>query len=131
MVNDDVFIKLNEAIKSGNQEEIDRVKREILLSTRDTTYDENFINSIKGKTLHSNLKKVIEGVELSRHDYMKFISSMMTHIIIESDKNNTNIKDYGIIDLYITLGKMINEESEAIDEAKELISSRYSKFILG
>ena len=44
----DYFDELNEAIKSGDQKEIDRIKRKILLNTRDESIDRNFIEEIKG-----------------------------------------------------------------------------------
>lgn len=127
-----LFEKLNEAVASGNQEEIDRIKREILLGGRDTSIDENFMKSIEGKALYKNVRSLIkEGVEKSKYDYAKIVSSLITHAIIESEKSGKSYNDYGINEMYVVLGKLISGDEDAINETKNFISSRYSEFILG
>lgn len=127
-----LFEKLNEAVASGNQEEIDRIKKEILLGGRDTSIDENFMKSIEGKALYKNVRSLIkEGVEKSKYDYAKIVSSLITHAIIESEKSGKSYNDYGINEMYVVLGKLISGDEDAINETKNFISSRYSEFILG
>lgn len=126
-----LFEKLNEAVASGNQEEIDRIKKEILLGGRDTSIDENFMKSIEGKALYKNVRSLIkEGVEKSKYDYAKIVSSLITHAIIESEKSGKSYNDYGINEMYVVLGKLISGDEDAINETKNFISSRYSEFIL-
>ena len=127
-----LFEKLNEAVASGNQEEIDRIKKEILLGGRDTSIDENFMKSIEGKALYKNVRSLIkEGVEKSKYDYAKIVSSLITHAVIESEKSGKSYNDYGINEMYVVLGKLISGDEDAINETKNFISSRYSEFILG
>lgn len=124
--------ELNAAIESGNQEEIDRVKRKILLANRDLSIDEDFIESIKGKTLYKNIvKSVNEDSTMEYFDYLKMVSSMITHCIIESQIRDKSLDDYPIKELYVILGSFINNkdsEDESVTKCKNFINERYSQF---
>ena len=124
--------ELGKAIDSGNQEEIDRIKRQLLLADRDLSIDENFIESIKGKTLYKNIvKSVNEDNTLSYLDYAKMVSSLLTHCIIESQIKEKKLDDYPIKELYVILGSFINNEDneeESITKCKNFINERYSQF---
>jgi hypothetical protein len=130
-MSENLFDKLNEAITSGNTDEVERIKKQILLGGRDTSIDENFIKSIQGKTLFKNVRSLIkEGTVKSEYDYAKILSSLITHAIIQSEKTGTPYKEYGVNEMYVILGKFISGDEDAINETKNFISSRYSEFIL-
>ena len=132
MSDKNLFDKLNEAMSRGDQSEIERIKKEILLGGRDTSIDENFMKAIEGKTLYKNVKSLIkEGTVKSTQDYTKIISSLITHAVIESEKSGKSYSDYGINEMYIILGKLITGDENAINETKNFLSSRYSEFIFG
>lgn len=124
--------ELSAAIESGNQEEIDRVKRKLLLADRDLSIDEDFIESIKGKTLYKNIvKSVNEDSTMEYLDYSKMVSSMITHCIIESQVKGKSLDDYPIKELYVILGSFINSkdsEEESVIKCKNFINERYSQF---
>lgn len=124
--------ELSKAIQDGDVVRIKEIKRKILMGDRDTSIDENFMSSISGKTLYRNVKKVInEDSSLSKYDYAKIMSSLITHSIIESEISGKTYSDYGINDMYLVLGKLISEEEGAIGEARSFILSRYGEFISG
>ena len=132
MSDKNLFDKLNEAVSRGDQSEIDRIKKEILLGGRDTSIDENFMKSIEGKTLYKNVKSLIkEGTVKSTQDYTKIVSSLITHAVIESEKSGKSYSDYGINEMYVILGKLITGDENAINETKNFLSSRYAEFIFG
>ena len=132
MSDKNLFDKLNEAMSRGDQSEIERIKKEILLGGRDTSIDENFMKAIEGKTLYKNVKSLIkEGTVKSTQDYTKIISSLITHAVIESEKSGKSYSDYGINEMYVILGKLITGDENAINETKNFLSSRYSEFIFG
>jgi hypothetical protein len=123
--------ELHEAVNSGDEAEIERVQRKILLGWRDETLDENFISSIKGKTICRNIYRIANNEDnMSNADYMKMISSLITHNIIESEKTGKPLDDYPIKELYVLLGNFINEGSgDAVNECKRFIQERYSQFL--
>ena len=125
----DLFEKLNEAIKAGNTEEIERIKKEILMGDRDVQLDEHLINSLNGKSIYKNIRKIIKEKEgISEADYAKVISSLITHAIIESEGTGNSYQSYGIDDMYSLLGKFITGDEDASEDAKKFIISRYSEF---
>lgn len=127
-----LFEELRVAMESGDSEEIERVKRKLILSDRDLSIDENFIDSIRGKTLYKNIVKSInEDSTMGYLDYAKMISSMLTHCIIESQIKERDMDDYPIKELYVILGSFINggdSEDESIRKCKNFINERYSQF---
>lgn len=126
--------ELSKAIESGNQEEIDRVKRKLLLADRDLSIDEDFIESIRGKTLYKNIvKSVNEDNTMDYLDYAKMVSSILTHCIIESQVRDRSVDDYPIKELYVILGSFINNkdsEDESIAKCKDFINERYLQFFI-
>ena len=103
----DLFNELSEAVRSGNVEEIEKLKRKILLVGRDESLDKNFINSIKGKTLYKNLNRFIHNQDIDNYECAKMITSLITHLIIESMVRGSDIRNYPLSDLYIVLGEFI------------------------
>lgn len=124
----DLFKDLQEAISRQDPEAIERIQRKILLGNRDESIDENFIISLKGKTIHKNLARIVEGREFTDSEYAKIISSLITHTIIESEQTGRSLDDYPIKELYILLGNFINEGNGA-NECKRFIQERYSQFL--
>ena len=124
----DLFCELQEAISRQDSEAIERIQRKILLGNRDESIDENFIASIKGKTIHKNIARIIDGKEFTDSEYAKIISSLITHTIIESEQTGRKLDDYPIKELYILLGNFINEGNGAY-ECKRFIQERYSQFL--
>ena len=131
MVMEDYFDELSEAIRSGNKEEIERVKRKILLASRDESIDMDFIEEIKGKTLYKNLVKFLGGEEFDNYSCAKMITSLITHFIIEAQLKGNKLINYPLSDLYIVLGDFIsNPESEKFkDSCKNVLYDRYSGFL--
>ena len=126
-----LFDELQKAISEGNKEEIERVQRKILLAGRDESIDEDFINSIKGKTLHKNISRIaLDEKDFTNEEYMKIISSLITHNIIESEKTGKSLQDYPIKELYVILGNFINEgNGDAVNECKRFVKERYTQFL--
>lgn len=124
-----LFEELQNAINKGDYDEAERVKKRILLESRDTSIDERFIESIKGKTLSKNLSRIIEGKEFTNNEYMKIVSSLITHSIIESEQTGRSLEDYPIHEMYIILGNFINNGKDAVDECKRFIKERYGNLL--
>lgn len=124
-----LFEELQKAINVGDYDEVERIKRRILLENRDTSIDERFIASIKGKTLAKNLSRIVEGREFTNNEYMKIISSLITHSIIESEQTGRGLSDYPIHEMYIILGNFINNGKDAVDECKRFITERYGNLL--
>ena len=126
----DLFNKLNQAILEGNHSEAERLKEEILLAGRDKSIDANFINNISSKTLHKNLKRIINSEDVNTSICAKIISSLITHVLIEKDVSDVNPDDLGIKELYVILGGFVNgDEENAVNATKKFIKSRYSEFL--
>lgn len=127
----ELFEELQKAISNGDNAEVERIQRKILLEDRDDSIDEGFINSIKGKTLCKNIYRIASGErDFTNEEYMKIVSSLITHNIIESEQTGKSMQDYPIKELYVILGKFINEgNGDAADECKRFIQERYVKFL--
>lgn len=136
----DLFEELEKALLANDFDEVERLRKRILLDGRDIAVDKDFIESVKGngnrnKTLYVNLKKAINGRD--KEDwiwYAKIVSSLITHILIESQVKGRGLYDYPIIDLYSLLGDFVlsnkdSDKSEAVDKCIEFINDRYFSFI--
>ena len=127
----DLFNELSEAVRSGNVEEIEKLKRKILLVGRDESLDKNFINSIKGKTLYKNLNRFIHNHDIDNYECAKMITSLITHLIIESMVRGSDIRNYPLSDLYIVLGEFISDPDSKSFREKcfNVLADRYLPFI--
>ena len=67
---------------------------------------ESLVEKLRGKSVFSNLKKIIRGESIDNVNHAVGISSLMTHVLIEIKQGN---KEYKILlpDLYSKLGKLI------------------------
>lgn len=127
---DDLYASLQEAVTNNDKERIEKIQKQIINFGRDTSIDESFIQSISGKTLGKNLKRIIkEDNGFSDMDYAKTISSLITHAIIESEMTGKSIDDYAIKEMYILLGKFINKNEGAVSAIKEFVTERYGELI--
>ena len=124
----DLFLELQDAIHRQDFEAVEEIKRKILSGSRDDSIDENFMSSLKGKTLNKNISRIVEGREFTEAEYAKIISSLITHTIIESEQTGRSLDDYPIKEMYILLGNFINEGHGA-NECKRFIKERYSKYV--
>lgn len=98
------------------------------MSGRDISIDIDFINSIKGKTLYKTmLKSVKHDNNMTFLDYEKMVSSLITHCLIEVQVKNRDVNDYPVRELYVLLGKFVNDEKKdmAVDDCKSFIQDRY------
>lgn len=126
----ELYDKLQEAVTNEDHGMIEKLHHQILNFGRDTSIDESFIQSIKGKTLGKNLKRIIkEDNGFSYNDYTKIVSSLITHAVIESELSERSLDDYAIKEMYILLGKLINKNEGVIDEVKEFVAERYEEFM--
>lgn len=126
-----LFDELQRAINEGNIDEIERIQKKIVLCGRDESIDEGLVNSIRGKTLFKNVSRIANGErEFTNEEYMKIVSSLITHNIIESEMTGKSLQDYPIKELYVILGKLINDgNGDAVNECKRFIQERYVQFL--
>ena len=120
--------RLQEAISSGDVDEVNRLKESFLNNSNPTT-DENLIKALRGKPLYKNLKKIALNQVTDRNTILKTLSSLITHTIIESEKTSTPLHDFAVDEMYILLGKLLGEEGVE-DEVQRFISSRFSTYLL-
>lgn len=135
----DLFKELEKAISEGDSIKIEKLRKRVLLDDRDETLDRDFIDSIKGngtrnKTLYMNMRKAIKDeVQEDWVWYAKLVSSLITHILIESQVRDRDLSEYPITDLYSLLGDFIlNREGSrdsCIEKCIDFISTRYFSFI--
>ena len=127
----DLFNELSIALADGDHERAEILQKKILLLSRDTTLDKNFIDKIKFKTLGKNLKKIVSGEDdFTNIEYAKILSSLITHFLIEQETAGVSAIDLGIHELYIALGNYLHgDEENAVNLTKEFIESHYSNFL--
>lgn len=123
--------QIEEAYKSNNVTEINRLNS-IIMSGLDVTISESavdfeFIESIKGKAVYKSLVKVVRGEAMGLHETLKLLSSLVTHLIIESDSKNKELRGYPI-KLFSDMIEKIVVEGE-IEDAKKYLRNKYGKFI--
>ena len=124
-----LYNRLKEALEKGDAQAIREAKDALILAGRDKELDRGLINSIKEKTLGKNIKRIINNEDVDRLFCMKVISSLLTHIVIEAEINNTSLDDYSIKELYVILGGFVNDKEDAVQGAKKFLVDRYEEFI--
>ena len=124
-----LYNRLKEALERGDAQAIREAKDALILAGRDKELDRGLINSIKEKTLGKNIKRIINNEDVDRLFCMKVISSLLTHIVIEAEINNTSLDDYSIKELYVILGGFVNDKEDAVQSAKKFLVDRYEEFI--
>lgn len=125
-----LFDALQDAITQGDLVGAQRIQAKILRGSRDTSLDENLLDSIKGKVLYKSILKIISDTpDLSISWYIKVISSLLTHNVIESEVTKNSLNSYPIKELYVVLGNLISSKEGAVDDAKVFIKDRYGELI--
>ena len=134
----DILRELERAVRENDPEKIERLRRRLLLDDRDESVDKDFVDSIRGngsrnKTLYVNLRKALnQNIKEDWIWYAKLVSSLITHILIESQVRDRDIRDYPIVELYSLLGDFIlNKEDRDITIGKcmDFINTRYFSFV--
>lgn len=98
---------LTKAIQEGDTIRVKEIQEE-LLGTSNYSKDKKYLQDIKGKTLYRTLTRIYtKDSSLTYMDYMKFISSMITHGIIESDKSGRSFNSLHLGELYSLLGEFL------------------------
>jgi hypothetical protein len=128
----ELLVKLDEAYKDNNVTEINRINSLIMgdlgIALNESALDFEFMESIKGKTVYKNLKKFVKEDSMDSSDVLKLLSSLVTHLIIESSVRNKELNDYPIKILNRMIDKIVSDK-EMISDAKEFLHSRYGRFI--
>lgn len=129
LLNDSLFDKLEEAILDGNIELAKEIENQII-SGKDYSLDKDMILSIIKKEPGRVIKNIINSDNFDDYSSMKACSSLLTHNIIEAQTTNRSIDDYPVKELYVILGKFINDGfEEGKNEFKKFVTERYKKFI--
>lgn len=135
MIEDSRFIELmgelDIAYKNNDVKEVNRINSLIMsgleVTATESTLDYDFIESIKGKKIYEGLKDVLKK-DLSSHDVIKVMSSIVTHLVIESKVRNKSLKEYPIKLFLNMIERIVNDEGK-IEDAKKFIHDRYGRFI--
>jgi hypothetical protein len=93
----------------------------------ESSLDFELLESIKNKTIYKTLcKSIHEGV--SKHNLLKMLSSLVTHMIIESECRNKNITNYPIEIFQGMISKLLKDEV-TIDETRKFLQDKYGRFL--
>jgi hypothetical protein len=130
---DELMNMLEKSYKENDIKEINRINSLIMegleVNITESSLDFEFIESIKNKSVYKNLVKHIkENVCIQKHDTLKFMSSMVTHLIIESEVKNKDLSNYPI-KLFLDMINRLANEGGNIQDVKEFLRSRYERFI--
>jgi hypothetical protein len=125
----DLLEEFQIAVKAGDHDRAERIRKDILLESRDKSIDANFLASIKGKILYKNISRMINNQEFTNLECLKVISSLITHCIIESSQTGIELEEYPIHELYILLGNLINKTPDSIKNCYDFMIARYSEFM--
>jgi hypothetical protein len=122
---------LDSAYKNNDVSEVNRINNLIMngleVQASESSLDYEFIESIKGKKIYEGIKDVLKK-DISRNDMLKVLSSIVTHLIIESKVRNRNIQDYPIKLFLSMIERIVNDEGK-IEDAKKFIHNKYGHFI--
>lgn len=125
-----VFEELQVAIEQGNTEEMNRLSQLIISGVRDEAINESLVSSLKGKQIYKSMLGVCnESREMGNEDYIKMVSSLITHNVIECELQKVGISESPIKELYVVLGDLINGSEGATERAKGFVKERYGKFM--
>jgi hypothetical protein len=130
---DELMDKLSSAYANNNLKEINRINSLIMegleVNITESALDYEFIESIRNKAVYKNLVKHIrENFCYKKHDTLKFLSSMVTHLIIESELKDKELNNYPI-KLFLDMIHRLASEGGSIQDVKEFLQNRYGRFI--
>ena len=124
--------QLEEAYRKNDLTEINRINALVMngleITISESALDYELIESLRGKVVYKNLVKLINENSLAKHDTLKLISSLITHLIIESEVRSKDLKNYPITILIDVLRKAVVDEGK-IEDAQKFLRDRYSRFI--
>jgi hypothetical protein len=131
---DSLFGQLDEAYKKGDTVEINRINQEIMSSlgnhVTESSVDYDFIRNIEGKPVYKTLSKFIGGDSLDEREVAKLLSSLVTHMIIESTVSDKDIKNYPVRSFINSIDKLIyDREGVQLDDIRKFLQERYSRFL--
>jgi len=129
---DELMNQLEVAYKENNVTEMNRLNTLIMegleVSVSESSLDFEFIESIRGKNVYKGLCKVIdEKQKVDAVDTLKLISSLVTHLVIESEVKKKDIKNYPI-KLFTDMISGIVTEGK-IEDAQRFLRDKYGRFI--
>lgn len=129
LLNNSLFDRLEEAILNNDIELVKEIESQII-SGKDYSLDKDMILSIIKKEPGRVIKNIINSDDFDVISSMKACSSLLTHNIIEAQITGRSIEDYPVKELYVILGKFINDGLEdGKNEFKKFVTERYKKFI--
>ncbi len=103
--------------------------KEIGVKVGESSIDFEFINSINGKPVYNNLVKIIENKNLSNKSIAKTLTSLVTHMIIESEVKGVEIDNFPVKNILETVQSLLYNEGFDRGEVVEFLSEKYRKFI--
>lgn len=126
---------LTKAMQEGDTIRVKEIQEE-LLGTSNYSKDKKYLQDIKGKTLYRTLTRIYtKDSSLTYMDYMKFISSMITHGIIESDKSGRSFNSLHLGELYSLLGEFLlsgnsnKGDDSVIEDCQTFVDKIYGSLI--
>lgn len=129
---DTLLAELDDAILRGDVDKVNRINIEINKAlggtVSESAHDYELLNNLKGKTIFGNLSKVINGEEVSNLFLVKLLSSLITHMAIESEKSNKDIKKFPIRTFMSAIDGLIFQDNYDRSEIIEFLDNRYGKF---
>mgnify|MGYP000957382851 CR=1 FL=1 len=129
LLKSDLFDKLADAILNGDTELAKEIENQILRG-KDDTLDRDTILAIIKKEPGRVIRDIINSEDLDNFTCLKACSSLITHNVIEAQNKNRPLDDYPIKELYVILGRFINDGfEEGKNDFKKFVTERYKRFI--
>ncbi len=121
------------AYNQNNLTKINEINNELMraigVKVSEASVDFEFINSIRGKPVFNNLTKIVEDKNLSNHSLAKTVTSLITHMIIESEVKEIDINVFPVKNFLGIVEKLLYDESYDRSDLVAFLSDKYSKFI--
>lgn len=124
---------LEKAYADNNVAEVNRINALLMgdleVSVSESALDFELMESVKGKAVSKTLEKfIIKEETLKKGDVLKLLSSLVTHIIIESEVKKKDLNNYPIKILLNLIDGIVVDEG-VIKDAKKFLYDRYGRFI--
>ncbi len=124
---------LDEAYSQNNLAKINEINSELMraigVEVSEATVDFEFVNSIRGKPVYNNLTKILENKEISDHSIAKTVTSLITHMIIESEVKGVDIEIFPIRSFLGIVEKLLYDKNYDRGDLVAFLSDKYGKFI--
>ena len=118
--------ELEQAILSDDLDKVNKINKKILrlIETGQDNYNSiEFIEKIKGKSVFKNLIRVMRGERLDLLSFVKLIASLVTHLVIECEQKNLDIKDFKIEEYFDIALSLIYKQD--YDSAEKFLKDKY------